>query len=170
MHTHMPALAHRVSRPRGTGSLGDSVGEGTHTHTHTHTPCARHTHSSYTWLSPIPREPDVRALAACVSAVLMACVWALLRACVCAVQVPVRYSVDYRHKAYLRPELAAGRDAVNRFINDNCGGGGWLGGGDLTCKLPSEIPSSKPNSTQAAVKPDNVPTVRKRHALTHTQT
>ena len=27
MHTHMPALAHRVSRPRGTGSVGDSVGE-----------------------------------------------------------------------------------------------------------------------------------------------
>ena len=26
MHTHMPALAHRVSRPRGTGSVGDSVG------------------------------------------------------------------------------------------------------------------------------------------------
>ena len=26
MHTHMPALAHRVSRPRGTGSEGDSVG------------------------------------------------------------------------------------------------------------------------------------------------
>ena len=28
MHTRMPALAHRVSRPRGTGSVGDSVGEG----------------------------------------------------------------------------------------------------------------------------------------------
>ena len=28
MHTHRPALAHRVSRPRGTGSVGDSVGEG----------------------------------------------------------------------------------------------------------------------------------------------
>ena len=28
MHTHLPALAHRVSRPRGTGSVGDSVGEG----------------------------------------------------------------------------------------------------------------------------------------------
>ena len=27
MHTHMPALAYRVNRPRGTGSVGDSVGE-----------------------------------------------------------------------------------------------------------------------------------------------
>ena len=28
MHTHMAALAQRVTRPRGTGSVGDSVGEG----------------------------------------------------------------------------------------------------------------------------------------------
>ena len=31
------APGHRFRRPRGTGSVGDSVGEGTHTHTHTHT-------------------------------------------------------------------------------------------------------------------------------------
>ena len=37
MHAHMPALAHRVSRPRGTGSVGDSVDEGIHTHVHTQT-------------------------------------------------------------------------------------------------------------------------------------
>jgi len=30
--TRGPALAHRVSRARGTGSVGDSVGEGTHSH------------------------------------------------------------------------------------------------------------------------------------------
>jgi len=35
MHTHMPALAHRVSRPRGTGSVGDSVGEGSPPHNKT---------------------------------------------------------------------------------------------------------------------------------------
>ena len=34
MHTHRPALAHRVSRPRGTGSVGDSVGEGERSRTH----------------------------------------------------------------------------------------------------------------------------------------
>ena len=37
-------FGHRVSRPRGTGSVGDSVGEGTHTHLHTHTHTHTYTH------------------------------------------------------------------------------------------------------------------------------
>jgi hypothetical protein len=56
-----------------------------HAHTHTHT----HIH---TLLSPLcPHGPNVSVY--------------VCRACTRG-QVPVRYSVDYRHKAYLKPELA----------------------------------------------------------------
>jgi hypothetical protein len=54
---------------------------------------------------------------------------------------------------------AAGRDAISKFLSDNCGGGGWIDGGELSCKLPSQIPSSKSNSTHAQIKPENLPTV-----------
>jgi len=37
-------------------------------------------------------------------------------------EVPVRYSVDYRHKAYLKPELSAGRELIDKFVKTQCSG------------------------------------------------
>jgi hypothetical protein len=110
--------------------------------------------------------------------------------------VPVRYSIDFRHKDYLKPKLAlilkstsevtcyyqsyraltyeiicqeAGRDAISSFLHDNCEETAG-GKGKMACKLPSEIPSSKPKSPHAQMELEHFPTVSDGGTQTKTKT